>query len=207
MRSHVPGGPENSNEVEPPSGSTAIWNRRKRRHWRSASTVWTSVPMQAQRGRRTGGVYLNVAGCVRGRYRPERPHILTSRRTNPVYSNLVLKARLVRIVVTVCSVIATLGLSMLPAEHVHESYSGRAIVHRHAIGTGAQGRHARLWRPPGVRRCGSALHRRVLGDVERLADRRRCCDPPRERRARGWASAHTRGAGRTAAQDGDTTGR
>jgi hypothetical protein len=45
----------------------------------------------------------------------------------------VLKARLVRIVVTVCSVVATLGLSMLPPEHVHESYSGRAIVHRHVI--------------------------------------------------------------------------
>lgn len=44
-----------------------------------------------------------------------------------------MKARLVRIVVTVCSVVATLGLSMLPPEHMHESYSGRAIVHRHVI--------------------------------------------------------------------------
>ncbi len=58
---------------------------------------------------------------------------MTSRQTNPVYWNLVLKARLVRIVVTVCAVAATLALSILPAEHLHESYSGRPIVHRHVI--------------------------------------------------------------------------
>ena len=68
----------------------------------------------------------------------QRPHILTSRRTNPVYSKLVLKARLVRIVVTVCSVAATLALSIVPAAHVHESYSGRLIVHRHVIDDAAE---------------------------------------------------------------------
>jgi len=43
-----------------------------------------------------------------------------------------------RIAVTVCAVAATLALSMLPAEHVHETYSGRAIVHRHVIDDAAE---------------------------------------------------------------------
>lgn len=63
---------------------------------------------------------------------------LTSRRTNPLYSTLVLQARLVRIVVTVCSAAATLALSVLPPEHLHESYSGRPIVHRHVIDDSAE---------------------------------------------------------------------
>ena len=49
-----------------------------------------------------------------------------------------LNARLVKIVVTVCSVAATLALSILPAEHLHESYAGRPIVHRHVIEDAAE---------------------------------------------------------------------
>lgn len=49
-----------------------------------------------------------------------------------------LKVRRFGIVVTVCAIVATLGLSALPVEHVHESYSGRPIVHRHLIDEPAQ---------------------------------------------------------------------
>ena len=59
--------------------------------------------------------------------------MLTSRPNSPVYCWFVLKARAVRIVVTVCSVAATLALPMLPPEHMHETYSGRPILHRHII--------------------------------------------------------------------------
>lgn len=50
----------------------------------------------------------------------------------------VLKARSLKIVVTVCAVVATLAVAMLPAEHVHETYSGSAIVHRHVIDDAAE---------------------------------------------------------------------
>jgi hypothetical protein len=50
----------------------------------------------------------------------------------------VLRARSTRIVVTVCAVAATLALSILPADHVHETYSGRPIVHRHLIDDAAE---------------------------------------------------------------------
>src|SRR5215210_746510 len=41
-------------------------------------------------------------------------------------------------VATVCSVASTLALSIVPAEHVHQSFSGRPIVHRHVIEDPAQ---------------------------------------------------------------------
>ncbi len=53
--------------------------------------------------------------------------------SHPVYSALVRKGRLATLVVTVCSVATTLALSILPAEHLHESDTGRPTVHRHVI--------------------------------------------------------------------------
>jgi hypothetical protein len=58
-----------------------------------------------------------------------------------LYSPLVLTVLAIRRVVTACAVAATLALSVLPAEHVHESDSGRPLVHRHAVEDAAE--HAR----------------------------------------------------------------
>ena len=50
-----------------------------------------------------------------------------------VYCGLLLKASPLRIVVTAGAVIAVFGLSLLPAEHLHASPSGTAVVHRHVV--------------------------------------------------------------------------
>lgn len=49
-----------------------------------------------------------------------------------------MKPRYIRLVVTLCAVAATLVLSMLPAEHVHETSSGRALIHRHVVDDAAE---------------------------------------------------------------------
>lgn len=41
--SPVPGGPVRSSHTGPPSGSTVIWKRKNRQHWRSASTALAIV--------------------------------------------------------------------------------------------------------------------------------------------------------------------
>jgi hypothetical protein len=46
---------------------------------------------------------------------------------------ILLKGRIVRIGVTVCAVMAVLALSILPATHLHQSISGKALIHSHLI--------------------------------------------------------------------------
>src|SRR5215208_4873291 len=58
--------------------------------------------------------------------------------TRQIYWSLVLKARAARLIVTACSVAATLTATILPAEHRHESSTGQPIVHRHVIAYGAE---------------------------------------------------------------------
>jgi len=44
-----------------------------------------------------------------------------------------LKARILRIGVTICAVMAVLALSILPATHLHRSISGNALIHSHLV--------------------------------------------------------------------------
>jgi hypothetical protein len=46
---------------------------------------------------------------------------------------ILLKGRIVRIGVTICAVMAVLALSILPATHLHQSISGKALIHSHLI--------------------------------------------------------------------------
>lgn len=46
---------------------------------------------------------------------------------------VLLKRRILRIGVTVCAVAAVLALSMVPTTHVHQSLSGKPLVHSHFI--------------------------------------------------------------------------
>lgn len=43
------------------------------------------------------------------------------------------KRRILRIGVTVCAVAAVLGLAIVPATHLHQSLSGKPLVHSHLI--------------------------------------------------------------------------
>ena len=49
-----------------------------------------------------------------------------------------LKARALRIGVTVCAIAGLLALSVLPVAHVHESSSGRTLVHSHIVDDAAE---------------------------------------------------------------------
>ena len=60
-------------------------------------------------------------------------HVLTSRQTGPVYCNRVLLFRTIRFVASGCAVAALVALSMLPAEHIHESHERPQVVHRHVV--------------------------------------------------------------------------
>jgi hypothetical protein len=74
------------------------------------------------------------SGPRRGRARPGwRGIILDTTRDVARILGILLKARILRIGVTICAVMAVLALSILPATHLHRSISGNALIHSHLI--------------------------------------------------------------------------
>jgi hypothetical protein len=77
MNYRVPGGPESSKEIGLPSGSTVISNRRKRQHWRSASTARammsnTSSPPAKRRRCPSGKSWCSWASRTSSASKPSR---------------------------------------------------------------------------------------------------------------------------------------